>query len=95
MPIADAIEDEVRGRNMRLIQWGLMIAVLCLCGCSSATPASTVTSQAAFDLSCPAEQIQIQQLATYNYGVLGCGRKASYVANCTPFGSCIAVKQTN
>jgi len=54
-----------------------------------------VTSQAAFDLSCPAEQIQIQQLATYNYGVLGCGRKASYVANCTPFGSCIAVKQTN
>ena len=78
---------------MRIIPWGLMVAVLGLGGCSSASPVSTVTDQAAFDLSCPADQIQIQQLSTYNYGVVACGRKASYVANCTPFGSCLAVKQ--
>ena len=62
-----------------------------LCGCS---PVSTVTKQAAFDLNCPEGQIQVQEITSHNYGAVGCGQKASYLASCSPF-SCVALKQSS
>jgi hypothetical protein len=44
---------------------------------SYAVPA--LHKQASFDLNCPQDQLQIQQLGQDKYGVEGCHRRASYV----------------
>lgn len=81
--------------NVGILCLGLIAAaVFGLGSCSSASATSTVTNQAAIDLSCP-EQIQIQQLSKHKYEATGCGQKASYILNCTPWGGCMAEKQSH
>lgn len=55
-------------------------------GCASFanTKRNAVSSRATFDLSCPADRLQVTALSDENmeretYGVAGCGKKASYV----------------
>jgi hypothetical protein len=43
---------------------------------SSAVPA--LHKQAAFDLDCPLDQLQITELSEDKYGVKGCNRRAEY-----------------
>jgi hypothetical protein len=43
---------------------------------SSAVPA--LHKQAAFDLDCPQDQIQISELSEDKYGAKGCNRRAEY-----------------
>jgi hypothetical protein len=43
---------------------------------SYAVPA--LHKQASFDLNCPADQLQIQEIGEDKYGVEGCHRRASY-----------------
>jgi hypothetical protein len=38
-----------------------------------------VRRQAAFDLKCPEDQIQVVQLADISFGASGCDRRASYI----------------
>jgi hypothetical protein len=38
-----------------------------------------VKKQAAFDLQCSEDKIQVVQLADVSYGAAGCGRRASYI----------------
>jgi hypothetical protein len=59
---------------------------LLLAGCASfaASKRNAVVERAAFDLSCPADKLQITPLSSEameraTYGVTGCGKKASYV----------------
>lgn len=59
---------------------------LSLTGCASFanTKRTAVSSKAAFDLGCPAEQLQLTALSSEameraTYGVTGCGKKASYI----------------
>ena len=42
----------------------------------------TVHKRAAFDLGCPAEQVQVQDIGGSSYGAMGCGKKASYTCVC-------------
>jgi hypothetical protein len=46
-----------------------------------------VKKQAAFDLQCAEDQIQVVQIADVSFGASGCGRRASYVpekTSCSP-----------
>jgi hypothetical protein len=43
----------------------------------------TVTARAPFDLSCPADQIQVVKLGELALGAMGCGRQTSYSCLCT------------
>jgi hypothetical protein len=51
---------------------------------SFALPACTITAvspvqqRAAYDLTCPAEQLQITEIGPHQYGVQGCGKRQSY-----------------
>jgi hypothetical protein len=38
-----------------------------------------VKKQAAFDLQCTEDQVQVVQLADISFGASGCGRRASYI----------------
>ena len=83
----------------KILIWTLCLAffVTLLIGCS---PVSSVTKQAAFDLHCPADQIQIEKIQSTMwgpgiggvYGATGCNQRASYMAGCSIFG-CAALKQ--
>ena len=42
----------------------------------------TVHKRAAFDLGCPAEQVQVLDIGGSSYGATGCGKKASYTCVC-------------
>jgi hypothetical protein len=65
---------------------GLGILVLVCLGCG-ADPMVSLKSRSAFDLKCPADQIQLTPLTpcgawhngTCTVGVTGCGRQATYV----------------
>src|SRR4051812_46856187 len=51
-----------------------------------------VSSRAAFDLACPAEQVRVVQLddGIYGggaYGATGCGKRISYNVGCAAFGA--------
>lgn len=52
-----------------------------------------ITKQAAFDLSCSADQIKLSALNADTFGAEGCGKKASYILLC-PVGGCKAVQNT-
>jgi hypothetical protein len=41
-----------------------------------------VYSRAQFDLGCPAGQLQVMDIGGASYGVIGCGRRASYTCIC-------------
>jgi hypothetical protein len=46
-----------------------------------------VKRQAAFDLQCAEDQIQVVQIADVSFGATGCGRRASYIpekTSCSP-----------
>jgi hypothetical protein len=46
-----------------------------------------VKKQAAFDLQCPEDQIQVVQISDISLGASGCGRRASYIpekTSCAP-----------
>jgi hypothetical protein len=47
-------------------------------GCAT----TAVTRQAAFDLNCPASQVQVTHLNYATYGATGCGARASYLTRC-------------
>jgi hypothetical protein len=50
---------------------------------------STVQQRAPFDLSCPANELQVHDLGSDTYGVSGCGKKATYVCVCNKYaGPC-------
>jgi hypothetical protein len=55
-----------------------------------------VRSQAALDLGCPEDQVQIRDLRSDNYvrdfSVSGCGRQAHYQAACSMVGTCTAYR---
>jgi hypothetical protein len=49
-------------------------------GCGATFNESALRERAAFDLSCPRDQLQVQALGSNSAaGVTGCGRKATYV----------------
>jgi hypothetical protein len=58
-----------------------------------------VRARAAFDLKCPASELEIVDIGNSSYGVIGCGARASYVvANCranTTTDSCRVIANTN
>ena len=51
------------------------------CGPAGATQ-EQLLARATFDLECPAPQVQVQDLGVRQRGVLGCGRRLSYVEVC-------------
>jgi len=53
--------------------------VLIALGLAACGGTNSLKTRAAFDLDCPAEQLQIIDLGRSGRGVTGCGRKASYV----------------
>jgi hypothetical protein len=61
-----------------------------LVGCAGSSGAfrSTVQQRAAFDMGC--QQIDVQNIGGDSYGVIGCGKKASYTCVCmySVMGSC-------
>lgn len=58
-------------------------------GCAS-TMKSVTLKRAAFDLDCPKEKLQIQELTTRTWGVNGCGKRATYITEgeCSIESSC-------
>jgi hypothetical protein len=59
--------------------------LLCSFGCGAAT-IKQLSKRAAFELECPAEQLEIVEIDTRTRGVSGCGRRAVYVETCERFG---------
>ena len=61
----------------------IFFCLLPLCGCLNGVfingKERELMSRAAFDLSCPSQQILIHKLDTYTRGVTGCEKKATYV----------------
>ena len=74
--------------------WITAVAAVALCvglGACSPKAQQVVQRRAAFDLSCPAAQLQVQPLEeipwrlrqpTSDWGVVGCGQRAVYHAFC-------------
>jgi hypothetical protein len=71
----------------------LLVSVLALGACHRRLPEGTrgpkasafqnsVQTRAAFDLSCPAEQLVVTELNASTFGAVGCGKKASYNCLC-------------
>ena len=57
--------------------------VLAACGGASA---DQLRSRAAFDMSCPENQLQVIELDGRTQGVTGCGRRNTYVESCEQYG---------
>jgi hypothetical protein len=78
---------------MRRIALAVALACIPLLGCTStAAVTRKVSTRAAFDLACPAEQVKVVQLddGIYGggaYGATGCGKRISYNVGCAAFGS--------
>jgi hypothetical protein len=65
-----------------------LLAVACACATAACgSTSATVRTRAAFDLKCPAEQLQVTELTDVcgpylcTVGVNGCGHQATYVMN--------------
>lgn len=58
----------------RILPATLLLLVLVAC-----VGARNLRKQAAFDLQCPEDNLQITELGKTTRGVQGCGRQASYV----------------
>ena len=66
-----------------------VVSVLVITACAStraqfeADVVTALKQQASFDLSCPADDIDVQQLGgAGSWGAQGCGEKASYLVSC-------------
>jgi hypothetical protein len=59
----------------------LALPVIVTSGCVGAV-VSQVAKRASFDMSCPAEQIELVQLSGSAFGARGCGKQATYVSSC-------------
>lgn len=76
------------------------IAALLATGCGGASVEQGVRARAAFDLSCPSDQLNVAQLgsdpmqARYTYGVRGCGKQSAYLCQANAFGDPTCVKNT-
>jgi hypothetical protein len=57
------------------------LALLTVCSCGGATD-DQLRARAAFDMSCPRQQIELVRLDDRTTGVSGCGQKATYVESC-------------
>jgi len=70
----------------------IAMVYLSLLGCASTMKAVTL-KRATFDLDCPEDQLQIQELTTDTWGVKGCGRRATYIieGDCWIENSCRAI----
>jgi hypothetical protein len=55
-----------------------------------------VVRRATFDLQCPDKDLQVSSLGQNTFGVVGCGRRATYVVDCKKdyIDSCTAVMNT-
>jgi hypothetical protein len=64
--------------------WPLLVMFVGATGCGQQlnVQVATVKRQAKFDLQC--DQLEVQQLGDASFGVIGCGRRASYITegNC-------------
>lgn len=65
----------MRGRAAATTVLGTAVLVT---GCSTWRPA--LLRRASFDMQCAEEQIAIQELGTMQFGVEGCGCRATYVS---------------
>lgn len=88
-----------RGAMARLARTPESIVALALLVAATACAGKLdgiVRSQAALDLACPEDQVQISDLRSDNYvrdfSVSGCGRQAHYQAACSMVGSCTAYR---
>jgi hypothetical protein len=61
---------------------GALAAVAFVAACGGATT-EQLRARAAFDLSCPAGQIQLVDIDDRTEGVTGCGQRVTYVENCS------------
>lgn len=62
--------------TLRLVVSGILV----LAACATTTDATkAITERAAFDLDCPADQLEIVPLPGGAHGVRGCGMRATYV----------------
>ncbi len=52
------------------------VALSLALGC--ATPTTSIEQKAAFDLECPAEQIEVTDLGSGSFDAIGCGKRVSY-----------------
>lgn len=76
-------------------RFAALIALACIpmLGCTtSAAVTRKVSTRAAFDLACPAEQVKVVQLddgiyGSGAYGATGCGKRISYNVGCAAFGA--------
>jgi hypothetical protein len=57
------------------------------CGSGLGTSRGEIKPKAAFDLDCPASEIQVQDLGSGSFGATGCGRRISYACSVDGFGS--------
>lgn len=46
------------------------------------TPAGNVESRAAFEMDCPAKELEVTPLSKDTVGVSGCGRRLVYIKQC-------------
>jgi hypothetical protein len=62
----------------------LAMFVTALLACGGVSPIDNLKTRSAFELKCPASQIDIRNLDDEGeaYGVSGCGRRAVYVWHC-------------
>lgn len=95
-PALAPYEGAVRPSRVSL----LVFTLLALVGAGCAGGAQKVVrSRAAFDMDCPADALQLEELSQCSYGVRGCGKKAAYVVRpgspddqlCVCAGPCDAV----
>jgi len=70
----------------------LFASVALSVSCGGSNPyVETIQNRAKFDLSCQADQLEIQDLGSDTYGVTGCNKKATYICMCMNhfFGACM------
>jgi hypothetical protein len=58
---------------------GLLLMALLACGAATDDQLKT---RAAFDLNCPAAQVNVVELDSSTRGVTGCGQRATYIESC-------------
>jgi hypothetical protein len=58
-----------------------LLSLLAGCATVGENGRDAVMSRASFDLGCPPQGIQVQELGDRMFGARGCGRRATYVTN--------------
>jgi hypothetical protein len=69
----------LQGAAMNIKHVAVFGLLTMLCGCGPSEGA--LRTRAAFDMQCPADQVQITELARYTRGVSGCGKRGTYIVN--------------